>query len=91
MKRLAELGVLLLLETKVCRTAGGAVTVASADGQIQQIEVDTVVLCGEPTPDRETLEQVRFLAPEVYTVGDAFRPRGILEAVLEGRCVGSRL
>lgn len=91
MKRLGEMGVLLLLETKVCRHAGGTVTVVSGDGQVQEIEADTVVVCAEPTPDRETLERVRRLAPEVYTAGDALRPRGILEAVLEGHMLGSRL
>jgi len=89
--RLREASVRLLLNVSLIAIRPEGAMVIRLDGKTEAIEVDTVVLATAPKPNREILKKVENLAPEVFVIGDAMRPRKILDAITEGWMVGQRI
>ncbi|MDO8567336.1 MAG: FAD-dependent oxidoreductase [Dehalococcoidales bacterium] len=79
-QRLDECGTAVLTKTKVKKiTAEGIVL---EDGK--EIKAGTVVLAVGRKSDTELAEALKGAAPEVYAIGDAARPRMIIDASREG-------
>ncbi len=53
-------------------------------GERLEIKADTVIVMGGFQPDQDLSEQIGGNGPEVISIGDCVRPRGIHEAVYEG-------
>lgn len=90
--RLRRAGVEILTERRLVRfTSGSCVVVAGPDGETGEIATDAVIVAAGATPDKVVPARIGAVVPDTYVVGDARRPRGILEAVLEGRLAGMRV
>ncbi|MGE5543684.1 MAG: FAD-dependent oxidoreductase [Bacillota bacterium] len=65
--------------------------VVEAEGGMQKIKADTVVLAVGSRPDNDLFYQLQGAAPEVYLIGDAREPRKAMEAIHEGFRVGNTI
>jgi 2,4-dienoyl-CoA reductase-like NADH-dependent reductase (Old Yellow Enzyme family)/thioredoxin reductase len=84
-KMLGEAGVKTITGVKLEATTGKGATIAGKDGKQGLMPCDTVVLALGVEPRRDTVEAIKDLAPEVYTVGDCHNPRGNLsDAISDG-------
>jgi len=91
MERLREKGVRILVGTKVGEIRGESVVV-ERDGCREFLGgLDLIVLALGAAPVDELSERIRGLVPEVYLIGDARRPRRILDAISEGAEAGMRI
>jgi NADPH-dependent 2,4-dienoyl-CoA reductase/sulfur reductase-like enzyme len=73
----------LLLNTRVVRVSDEG-AVVSTRGEERELAVDTVVWAVGSRPELEVVEAAKELGLEVKVVGDAVKPRRLLEAVHEG-------
>ena len=55
------------------------------------LKADTVVIATGVQPQKKLAEQLKGVVPEVYTVGDAVKPRDSMEAIHEGYRVGCQI
>jgi len=91
MERLREKGVRILVGTTVREIRKEGVVV-ERDGSREFLGgVDLVVLALGAAPVDELSEGIGGLVPEVYVIGDARRPRRILDAISEGAEAGMRI
>lgn len=91
MDRLDRLGVTVNTEA-VCETINGkSVSYRTALGNKRTIEVDSVILAGEPVAATDVYEQVKTLAPEVHAIGDCTGLGLIRKATDEGMQVACAL
>jgi thioredoxin reductase len=65
--------------------------VAGPDGQRCELAADAVIVAAGAAPDKAVPARIGAVVPDIYVAGDARRPRGIMEAVLEGRLAGLRV
>ncbi len=70
---------------------GKRVLCRDGNGEDRVIEGDNVILALGFKPQSELLEGLREKCSEVYAIGDCFEPRGIKEAIYEGRMVGRNI
>lgn len=91
MAKLQSAGVELRVSTRLISVSQDGGKIASLDGTCTVVKADTVVYAGAPSHSREAAEKIRTIADEVFVIGDAMKPRGIQEAVLEGFMTGRRL
>lgn len=74
-----RLGIEVSLETRVTRvTETGAV--CEKGGETVELTGDTVICALGMRPEREAADELRFLAPEFYQIGDCNIPKNITEA-----------
>jgi hypothetical protein len=52
---------------------------------------DSMVISLGSIPNNELVESLKGKVPEVYVVGDASKPREVMEAVLEGEEVALKI
>ena len=83
-KRLTEKGVKILTSTKAVRFEQGGVWVEDPKGTRRLGGFDAIVIAMGLIPDHELAELLKERVPEVHIVGDASKPREVMEALLEG-------
>ena len=91
MKRLHELGTRIITGTRVRRFAGRTAYVDSTNGEERLDEFDTVVSATGASPANELLQALTARGLDVHVIGDAKKPRNIVEAVAEGFETGRSL
>ena len=55
------------------------------------LPADSVVIAAGAEPENSLIDEIRDLAPEIYTIGDAKAPRNALEAIKEGFLTGLKI
>jgi 2,4-dienoyl-CoA reductase-like NADH-dependent reductase (Old Yellow Enzyme family)/thioredoxin reductase len=83
LRRLGELGVNILTETRVDRIRGRMVSLRKGE-ETQDVYADTFVIATGSKPDRVLADELQGLVPELYTVGDCQEPRRVFDAIHEG-------
>jgi pyruvate/2-oxoglutarate dehydrogenase complex dihydrolipoamide dehydrogenase (E3) component len=90
-KRLSEKGVQILTSTKAIRFEKDGLWVESPEGTRKLGGFDTIVISLGSAPKDELLKALKGKVPEVYLVGDASKPREVMEAVSEGEEVALKI
>jgi len=90
-KRLREKGVKILTSTKAIRFEKDGLWVEDPQGTKKLEGFDSVVLALGSIPDDALVESLKGKVPEVYVIGDASKPREVMEAVLEGEEVALKI
>ncbi len=90
-KRLREKGVQILVNTKATRFEREGLWVEDPQG-IRKLEgFDSIVISLGSISNNELVESLKGKVPEVYVVGDASKPREVMEAVLEGEEIALKI
>jgi 2,4-dienoyl-CoA reductase-like NADH-dependent reductase (Old Yellow Enzyme family)/NADPH-dependent 2,4-dienoyl-CoA reductase/sulfur reductase-like enzyme len=90
-KRLKEKGVRMLTSTKAVRFEKEGLWVEDSQGTKRLAGFDSIVIALGSIPNDELVESLKGKVPEVYVVGDASKPREVMEAVLEGEEVALKI
>lgn len=89
--RLKAKGVQILTSTKAIRFEKEGLWVEDPQG-IRRLEgFDSIVIALGSVPNDELVQSLKGKAPEVYIVGDASKPREVMEAVLEAEEVALKI
>jgi 2,4-dienoyl-CoA reductase-like NADH-dependent reductase (Old Yellow Enzyme family)/thioredoxin reductase len=91
LNRLRKAGVNLKIHTELLAVNDSRVLIGGFSGKTETLEIDTVIVSTEPKSNRDMLNNIENLSPEVFVIGDACRPGGILNAISEGWMVGRRI
>lgn len=86
--RLAYMKVTVLTGVKCQELTEGGLLIITREGQEKTIAVDSVVLAAGGRPNTALLAELKRTVPAVHLAGDCVEPRGIAEAVADGRSVG---
>jgi len=90
-KRLRDKGVQILINTKVTRFEKDGLWVEDPQG-IRKLEgFDSMVISLGSISNNELVESIKAKVQEVYIVGDASKPREVMEAVLEAEEVALKI
>ena len=84
LKDLKRLGVKTMTSTVAQRIEADSVVVKNANGKIEYILADSVVVAVGSKPNNRLYEKLKDEFPEIIVVGDAVKERTALEAVREG-------
>jgi 2,4-dienoyl-CoA reductase-like NADH-dependent reductase (Old Yellow Enzyme family)/thioredoxin reductase len=90
-KRLKEKGVQILTSTKAIRFEKDGLWVENPQGTKKLGGFDSVVLALGSIPDNGLAELLKGKVSEVYVIGDASKPREVMEAVLEAEEVSLKI
>jgi 2,4-dienoyl-CoA reductase-like NADH-dependent reductase (Old Yellow Enzyme family)/thioredoxin reductase len=90
-KRLREKGVRILTSTKATRFEKQGVWVEDPQGTKKLEGFDSVVIALGSIPNDELVESLKGKVPEVYVVGDASKPREVMEALVEGEEIALKI
>jgi NADPH-dependent 2,4-dienoyl-CoA reductase/sulfur reductase-like enzyme len=90
-KRLKEKGVRILTSTKAVRFEKQDLWVEDPQGTRKLPVFDSVVISLGSKANDELVQAVKGKVSEVYVVGDASKPREVMEAVLEGEEVALKI
>ena len=90
-KRLREKGVQILTSTKAIRFEKEGLWVEGPQGMKRLEGFDSIVIALGSIPNDELVKFLKGKVPEVYVVGDASKPREVMEAVLEGEEVALKI
>jgi len=90
-QRLREKGVQILTSTKAIRFEKDGLWVEDHQGTRKLEGFDSIVIALGSIPNDELVESLKAKVPEVYTVGDASKPREVMEALLEGEEVALKI
>jgi pyruvate/2-oxoglutarate dehydrogenase complex dihydrolipoamide dehydrogenase (E3) component len=90
-KRLREKGVQILTSTKAIRFEKQGVWVENPQGTKKLEGFDSIVTALGSTPDDELVESLKRKVSEVYVVGDALKPREVMEALVEGEEIALKI
>jgi 2,4-dienoyl-CoA reductase-like NADH-dependent reductase (Old Yellow Enzyme family)/thioredoxin reductase len=90
-KRLREKGVHILTSTKAIRFEKEGLWVEDPQGTKKLGGFDSIVVALGSIPNDELVESLKGKVPEVYVIGDASKPREVMEAVLEGEEVALKI
>jgi 2,4-dienoyl-CoA reductase-like NADH-dependent reductase (Old Yellow Enzyme family)/thioredoxin reductase len=90
-ERLSKKDVTILTSTRVKELGKGYAVVEDASGVKKIDGFDTIVLAVGSIPDDRLAKSLEGEVPEVYVVGDASKPREILEAVYEGEEIAVKI
>jgi thioredoxin reductase len=88
---LREKGVQILTSTKAIRFEKEGLWVEDSQGTRKLEGFDSIVLALGLTPNDEILKSLEGKVPEVYVIGDASKPREVMEALLEGEEVALKI
>ena len=86
--RLAYMKVTVLTGVKCQELTEGGLLIITREGQEKTIAADSVVLAAGGRPNTALLADLKRTVPAVHLAGDCVEPRGIAEAVADGRSVG---
>jgi pyruvate/2-oxoglutarate dehydrogenase complex dihydrolipoamide dehydrogenase (E3) component len=78
---LAEAKVNIIVNAKVKEITSQGVQYLDAEGKDQMAEADTVVLANGREPNRELYDTLAVKVPELYDIGDCWRPHSVGPAV----------
>jgi 2,4-dienoyl-CoA reductase-like NADH-dependent reductase (Old Yellow Enzyme family)/thioredoxin reductase len=90
-KRLREKGVRILTSTKATRFEKQGVWVEDPQGTKRLEGFDSVVIALGSIPNDELVESLKGKVSEVYVVGDASKPREVMEALFEGEEIALKI
>jgi 2,4-dienoyl-CoA reductase-like NADH-dependent reductase (Old Yellow Enzyme family)/thioredoxin reductase len=90
-KRLREKGVRLLTSTKAIRFEKQGVWVEDSQGTKKLEGFDSIVIALGFIADDEPVQTLKGKVSEVYVVGDASKPREVMEALVEGEEVALKI
>jgi 2,4-dienoyl-CoA reductase-like NADH-dependent reductase (Old Yellow Enzyme family)/thioredoxin reductase len=90
-KRLREKGVQILISTKAIRFEKKGLWVQDPQGTRKLEGFDSIVIALGSIPNDELVKLLKGKVPEIYVVGDASKPREVMEAVLEGEEVALKI
>jgi NADPH-dependent 2,4-dienoyl-CoA reductase/sulfur reductase-like enzyme len=90
-RRLAEHGVDIRFATEVKDIRQGRIKIAYDGNEETLGPFDTVVLALGRLPNNKLAEAIRGMVNELYVIGDAVKPRGIMQAVHEGSEVARKI
>ena len=90
-KRLREKGVHILISTTAIRFEKQDLWVQDPQGTKRLSGFDSIVIALGSIPNNEPVEWLKGKAAEVYVVGDASKPREVMEALLEGEEVALKI
>lgn len=90
-KRLREKGVRILTSTKATRFEKQGVWVEDPQGTKRLEGFDSVVIALGSIPNDELVESLKGKVSEVYVVGDASKPREVMEALVEGEEIALKI
>jgi len=90
-KRLREKGVHILTSTKAVRFEKGGLWVEDPQGTRKLEGFDSIVLALGSTPNDEIAKSLEGKGPEVYVIGDASKPREVMEALVEGEEIALKI
>jgi hypothetical protein len=65
--------------------------VEDSEGKKKLEGFDSIVVALGSTPNNELAESIRDRVSELYVIGDASKPREVMEAVLEGEEVALKI
>jgi 2,4-dienoyl-CoA reductase-like NADH-dependent reductase (Old Yellow Enzyme family)/thioredoxin reductase len=88
MRRLAEVGVEILVNTKGLEVNDEGLKVELEDGTEKTIPAETVMIAVGQSPNAEAREKLRNAAPIVEVVGDCIKPGKVTEALSRGWYAG---
>ncbi len=89
--RLRAKGVHILTSTKAIRFEKEGLWVEDPQGTKRLGGFDSIVISLGSIPNDELVESLKGKVPEVYVVGDASKPREVMEAVFEGEEVALKI
>ena len=89
-QKLCEQGVVIFVKTKAQAITSSGVVLLS-DGEQKMLPADSVVIAVGVQSERELLAHLDTDRFEVHVIGDAERPRRIMDALLEGATTGRRI
>jgi NADPH-dependent 2,4-dienoyl-CoA reductase/sulfur reductase-like enzyme len=89
--RLKAKGVQILTSTKAIRFEKESLWVEDSEGKKKLEGFDSIVVALGSAPDNELAESVRDKVSELYVIGDASKPREVMEALLEGEEVALKI
>jgi len=84
LKRLDERGVTMLTGITCEQMTDKGLRIVTKEGKHKTIEADSIVLAAGAKPNVDLYEPLRESLAEVYYIGDAIEPRGILESIFDG-------
>ena len=90
-KRLRVKGVRILTSTKATRFEKQEVWVEDPQGTKKLEGFDSIVIALGSVPNDELLQSLKGKVSEVYTVGDASKPREMMEALVEGEEIALKI
>jgi len=90
-KRLREKGVHILISTTAIRFEKQDLWVQDLQGTKRLSGFDSIVIALGSIPNNELAESLKGKVAEVYVVGDASKPREVMEALLEGEEVALKI
>ena len=90
-KRLKEKGVQILTSTKAIRFEKEGLWVEDPQGTRKLEGFDSMVIALGSMPNDELVESLKEKVPEVYVVGDASKPREVMEALYEAEEVALKI
>jgi 2,4-dienoyl-CoA reductase-like NADH-dependent reductase (Old Yellow Enzyme family)/thioredoxin reductase len=90
-KRLREKGVHILISTTAIRFEKQDLWVQDRQGTKRLSGFDSIVIALGSIPNNELAESLKGKVAEVYVVGDASKPREVMEALLEGEEVALKI
>ena len=85
-----ELEIKALLNTRATEIVAEGVWVEGEGGR-RLLPADTVILAIPRQPCQQLLTDLEFVCDELYTVGDAIKPRSMHNAIRDGYLVGIRI
>jgi len=91
LERLAAQGVRIFTSVKVKEIIDNGIVFVKGDKEEEILNVDNIVLAAGATPAKDLLTGIKEKVREVYTIGDASRPRKVLDAIREGTEVGLKI
>ncbi len=90
-KRLREKGVRILTSTKATGFEKQGVSVEDPQGMKKLEGFDSIVVALGSVPNDELVQSLKGKVSEVYVVGDASKPREVMEALLEGEEIALKI
>jgi len=90
-KRLKEKGVRILTSTQAIRFEKEGLWVQDPQGTRKLTGFDSLVVSLGSTPNDELVPSLKEIIPEIYVVGDASKPREVMEAVCEAEEVAIKI
>ncbi len=90
-ERLLNLGVRMQPLETLTAIGAEAVTVTKLNGATEEIGADSVVLCARGEAERPLYRGLLGRVPVLKTIGDAWAPRQLEQAIFEGACAGREI
>jgi pyruvate/2-oxoglutarate dehydrogenase complex dihydrolipoamide dehydrogenase (E3) component len=90
-KRLRDKRVEILTSTKAVRLEKEGLWVEDPQGTRKLEGFDSIVLALGSTSNDEIVKSLKGKVPEVYVIGDASKPREVMEALLEGEEIALKI